>query len=64
VLVLLLEEERRHSLESPNNVYLLYQPNWANTEGIVLDKNRTADTVESLVIKINLVMLTSVKDVC
>jgi len=51
-------------LESPNNVYLLYQPNWANTEGIVLDKNRTADTVESLVIKINLVMLTSVKDVC
>ena len=32
--------------------------------GIVLDRNRKTDTVESLVIKINLVMLTLVKDVC
>jgi len=47
-----------------SNVYLLYQPNWANTEGTVLDKNTTTDTVESLVIKNNLVMLTSVKYAC
>ena len=50
MLVLLLEEERRYSLESPNNCLPVVPTELGNTEGIVLDRNRTTDTVESLVI--------------
>jgi hypothetical protein len=61
VLVLPLEEHRSYGLEAPIKCLHVVTTWLTNTEAIVLDRNRTTDTVESLVIETHLVMLTSVK---